>query len=728
MANSISGNCGLAGATVYTIGALSAGVFTKATVTADGTGAYSLGSLPNGNYQVTPYSPGYTFSPAFSSQTISGSNITGVNFTSTAIGTSGVWAKQGIVLTPTTSDLNGGSPTSGIQEPTVLYENNPQLISANPDGKVFKMWFAGGTHIYYAESNAGTPGSWTRQVAPVFAGQLGNPRVFHNGSTYYLTGTTNTYIGGNIDLYTSATGTSFTLAHSSILTTGSAGQWDAGAIWDFTIVEVVAGVWHALYTASYDAGSQFNSGYATSSDGVTWAKSGSNPVLPNQFSNYVLKIGSTYYAWGSTTVFFGNAYLPFAIPTEGGFASSSDLINWTGTTNILQRTIPSESSAPASGQTGTYGSLVEVSGTVYYYYTTSNIGTDGLGFNVQLATYFGTLAQLVATNQQAMLRTVSPNPFTITFAGSAGGAGSISTLSAPAYNQAAGHTIVVAIRTGAVGKTITSVTDTAGNGPYTPATAISDANFGPFQFFYKTNCLGNTANVVAGNLGQAQTYAAMAVWDISVSAGTILFDTESGITKSNTKAISTPTSSTEASNDAVLFAGTSFNVNDSYSGSSLQGTTTSDPTFPLGSGNLYCGAAHTILSNQVANLIVTLTQTGAANPMLIDSISMKSSLAGIFGMAIAGATISWTGPSSGSTTADGSGNYGTSNLDAGTYTITPSLSGYTFSPTNISVTVGGVNITGVNFTATPSGGGGSAWWFLGGPGSDLEDTPRRRGY
>ena len=30
----------------------------------------------------------------------------------------------------------------------------------------------------------------------------------------------------------------------------------------------------------------------------------------------------------------------------------------------------------------------------------------------------------------------------------------------------------------------------------------------------------------------------------------------------------------------------------------------------------------------------------------------------------------------------------------------PSLSGYTFSPTNISVTVGGVNITGVNFTAT----------------------------
>jgi Chitobiase/beta-hexosaminidase C-terminal domain len=66
---------------------------------------------------------------------------------------------------------------------------------------------------------------------------------------------------------------------------------------------------------------------------------------------------------------------------------------------------------------------------------------------------------------------------------------------------------------------------------------------------------------------------------------------------------------------------------------------------------------------------------------------------------VASATVSYTGTSSGSTTADGSGNY-TITVGDGSYTITPSLTGWTFSPTNRSETVSGANITGVNFTAT----------------------------
>jgi hypothetical protein len=67
---------------------------------------------------------------------------------------------------------------------------------------------------------------------------------------------------------------------------------------------------------------------------------------------------------------------------------------------------------------------------------------------------------------------------------------------------------------------------------------------------------------------------------------------------------------------------------------------------------------------------------------------------------VAGATVSWTGTASGSTTADGSGNYTIPSLANGSYTITPSKTGYTFSPTNRSETVSGSNITGVNFTAS----------------------------
>jgi hypothetical protein len=66
---------------------------------------------------------------------------------------------------------------------------------------------------------------------------------------------------------------------------------------------------------------------------------------------------------------------------------------------------------------------------------------------------------------------------------------------------------------------------------------------------------------------------------------------------------------------------------------------------------------------------------------------------------VAGATVSWTGTSSGSTTADGSGNFTTGSLANGSYLITPSLVGYVFSPTSQSETISGSNITGVDFTA-----------------------------
>jgi hypothetical protein len=68
---------------------------------------------------------------------------------------------------------------------------------------------------------------------------------------------------------------------------------------------------------------------------------------------------------------------------------------------------------------------------------------------------------------------------------------------------------------------------------------------------------------------------------------------------------------------------------------------------------------------------------------------------------VAGATVSWSGSSTGSTTADGSGNYSITGLSNGSYVVTPSLGGYVFSPTSQNETVNNANISGVNFTATP---------------------------
>jgi hypothetical protein len=66
----------------------------------------------------------------------------------------------------------------------------------------------------------------------------------------------------------------------------------------------------------------------------------------------------------------------------------------------------------------------------------------------------------------------------------------------------------------------------------------------------------------------------------------------------------------------------------------------------------------------------------------------------------AGATVSYTGESSGSVMADGSGNYEIDGLADGDYTITPSLTGFTFTPTSRDETLSGSDITGVDFTAS----------------------------
>src|SRR5882724_7821034 len=65
-----------------------------------------------------------------------------------------------------------------------------------------------------------------------------------------------------------------------------------------------------------------------------------------------------------------------------------------------------------------------------------------------------------------------------------------------------------------------------------------------------------------------------------------------------------------------------------------------------------------------------------------------------------GATVTLSGAASATTTANSSGNYAFSGLANGTYAVTPSRTGYTFSPSVQAATLNGANITGLNFTAT----------------------------
>lgn len=88
----------------------------------------------------------------------------------------------------------------------------------------------------------------------------------------------------------------------------------------------------------------------------------------------------------------------------------------------------------------------------------------------------------------------------------------------------------------------------------------------------------------------------------------------------------------------------------------------------------------------------------AGNFTITGTVTTATATYSISGSAgTAGATVS---AGSLSATSDASNNYAIAGLANGTYTVTPSKSGCTFSPASLSVTVNGANVSGQSFTAT----------------------------
>jgi hypothetical protein len=128
----------------------------------------------------------------------------------------------------------------------------------------------------------------------------------------------------------------------------------------------------------------------------------------------------------------------------------------------------------------------------------------------------------------------------------------------------------------------------------------------------------------------------------------------------------------------------------------------------IGDGFLTRGIS---VSSQLQDSIVFKNAAGGSNNMIAPAVgtlwvfSPTFSISGSTG--VAGAVVSYSGTASGSVIAGSGGAYSIPGLAPGSYTITPSLAGYTFSPTSHSETITSANIPGVNFTPTqvtsPSG-------------------------
>ena len=144
-----------------------------------------------------------------------------------------------------------------------------------------------------------------------------------------------------------------------------------------------------------------------------------------------------------------------------------------------------------------------------------------------------------------------------------------------------------------------------------------------------------------------------------------------------------------------------FSVNVFPPGGTFAWTLDEAPLTNLGNSYVYTAqAGDHILTVKATHFLGTDTQTwNIITPESTYDISGTVTLSG--GGALQGVTITLSGTSSGTATTDASGNYSFTDLVNGSYTVIPSLAGYTFTPVSQAVTVNGANATAINFIASP---------------------------
>jgi hypothetical protein len=200
-----------------------------------------------------------------------------------------------------------------------MYYGNPSAISTSNGAATFDFFDD------FAEGSAWTPYEGNPVLSPSGTeGLVAVRSVLCVDDTYYL------YFGYNnpsghriIGRATSLDGFHWTKDPHNPLLSPSPGQWDSVDV-SMPNVWYENGTWYMLYGGNAVGLGSWRIGLATSSNGVDWTKSASNPVIPENVGQWdsstepssVMKIGDTYYLWY------------YSIPHQIGLATSQDLLTW----------------------------------------------------------------------------------------------------------------------------------------------------------------------------------------------------------------------------------------------------------------------------------------------------------------------------------------------------------------------------------------------------------------
>ena len=241
-------------------------------------------------------------------------------------------------------------------DPGAWDEGGVGAASVIRDGATYKMWYTGQhvspwPEIGYATSSNGN--SWTKHgTNPVLTkgtsgawddeGVGSSCVIWDDDDNLYkmwYTGTPDNTFGAipAIGYATSSNGTSWTkYGTNPVLTAGTSGAWDDAGVQSPCVIKENATSYKMWYSGrSADGGiGSLQIGYATSSNGTSWTKSGSNPVLAKGTDpawdsrgvgvGCVVEIDGDYQMWYTGYKGTGEGGIEVAI----GSASSSNGISW----------------------------------------------------------------------------------------------------------------------------------------------------------------------------------------------------------------------------------------------------------------------------------------------------------------------------------------------------------------------------------------------------------------
>jgi hypothetical protein len=745
LSGAISPTSGGNGATLTLTGA------STATVSANSSGAFSFSSLANGTYVVTPTHTGFTFSPTSTTVTISGANVTGVNFTDSAI--SGPTYSISGTISPAaggngaTVTLSGASSATTVANSSGAFTftglaNGSYTVTPTNSGYTFapasQSVVVNGANVTginftdtatsaptYTVSGTISPTAGGSGATVTLSGAASGTTIASASGTYSFTGLAN----GSYTVTPTHSGYTFSPASQSVTVSGANAtgvNFTATAV-TYTIsgtISPTAGGNGATVTLS-GAASATTTASASGTYSFTTLANGSYTITPS-------KTGYTF-APGSQSVTVNGANLtgvnftdnPVSTPTYSVSGTISPTAGGNGATVTLSGAASGTTTASASG-TYSFTNLPNGSYTV----TPSKSGYS-FAPGSQSVTVNGANVTGINFTDTAVTYTVSG-----TISPTAGGNGATVTLSGAA------SATTTASASGAysfAGLTNGSYTVTPSNSGYTftpgsQSVTVNGANVSGVNFTDTavTYTISGTISPTAGGNGATVTLSGAASTTTTASAsGTYSFTTLANgsytVTPSKSGYTFTPASQSVTINGANA---TGVNFTDSAPTYTVSGTVSptaggSGATVTLSgaaSATTTASASGTYSFTGLAAGSYTITPTDTGYTYAPSSQNVTVSTANVTGVNFtasalptsftisgaisptaggSGATVTLSGASSATTTASASGTYSFTGLANGSYTVTPSSStGYTFAPTNSSVTVSNANVNGVNFTAS----------------------------